>query len=76
MKGILGKVLLFLFVLLVSVVISFVMLVGITKDADKINTWKITQYSSVTGNQAEFYSIERGDGELVLVDGGFEEDAE
>lgn len=44
---------------------------------EKINeTWTITQYASVAGSQQMFYAIEDMDGGLVLVDGGYAEDAD
>lgn len=39
------------------------------------NMWKVTQYASVTGNQAMIYSITDLKGNLYLIDGGWDEDA-
>lgn len=33
--------------------------------------WKITQYNTTTGAQAMFYTIENKDGDLAIVDGGY-----
>lgn len=40
------------------------------------NLYRVTQYASVTGNQAMIYSIEDCQGHFVLVDGGWYEDEE
>lgn len=40
------------------------------------NYYKITEYASVSGNQAMIYSIEDELGNLILVDGGWKVDAE
>ena len=37
--------------------------------------WKITQYASVTGNQSMAYSITDPNGRLIMIDGGWEQDA-
>ncbi len=37
--------------------------------------WKITQYASVTGNQSMAYSITDPKGRLIMIDGGWEQDA-
>lgn len=42
----------------------------------KPKEWTITSYASVTGNQAMVYSIVDDRGRLILIDGGWEEDAE
>lgn len=39
------------------------------------NMWKVTQYASVTGNQAMIYSITDLKGNLYLIDGGWDADA-
>lgn len=39
-------------------------------------TWTVTQYASVTGAQQMFYTIEDMQGRLVIVDGGYDVDAE
>ena len=38
--------------------------------------WKVTQYASATGNQCMAYSITDSNGRLVMVDGGWEQDAD
>lgn len=38
--------------------------------------WKITQYASTTGNQCMAYSITDSNGRLIMVDGGWEQDAD
>jgi beta-lactamase superfamily II metal-dependent hydrolase len=40
------------------------------------NMWKVTQYASVTGNQAMIYSITDLKGNLYLIDGGWDADAD
>lgn len=40
------------------------------------NEWVITQYSSVTGNQSMFYTLVSADGRLIIIDGGWKEDAD
>lgn len=43
---------------------------------DHCGPWKITSYSSKSGSQATIYTIEDKDGHLVIIDGGWESDAE
>lgn len=38
--------------------------------------WTVTQYGNDTGNQMMFYSITNARGQLVLIDGGWDTDAE
>ena len=43
---------------------------------DTKNKWSVTSYASVTGNQSMFYVIEDASGSIILIDGGYEADAE
>lgn len=44
--------------------------------ADYDGNWLVTQYGGADGNQLMFYTLQDNDGHLVVVDGGWREDAE
>gem|GEM_PF-1102725 len=45
-------------------------------DFSSSNVWTVTQYASTTENQASFYTITDQQGHVVVIDGGWTEDAE
>ncbi len=68
--------------LLMSIIITLLMVATITviycikHEPWKKDQWTITEYSSTTGNQCMFYTIQDKAGRLVVIDGGYTADAE
>ena len=61
---------------IILVMVGVICMIILAKIFFRPNEWTITSYASVTGNQAMIYSIVDNRGRLILIDGGWEEDAE
>ena len=46
------------------------------EDTNRPSAWTITQYGDANGNQHMFYTIQSDTGSLVVIDGGFREEAD
>ena len=63
-------------IIMVSIIIICLGILGIIYLNMKRRTWKITQYASASGAQAMIYTIEDKSNNLILIDGGYDSDAD
>ena len=59
-----------------TIVIGLALFTWVLNMENDPETWTVTEYASVTGAQSMFYTIEDTQGRLVIVDGGYDADAE
>ena len=52
-------------------ILGMISFIVILNNKNKESKWKITQYNTTTGSQAMFYTIEDKEGNLSIVDGGY-----